>query len=67
MEKGIFKYLENDATILEGKPLENLAFEGQLMGYQHDGFWQCMDTLRDKQLLEELWNTNKAKWKVWKD
>ena len=67
MEQSIFKYLENDATILEGKPLENLALEGQLMGYQHDGFWQCMDTIRDKQLLEELWSSNKAKWKVWGD
>ncbi|BBH54061.1 glucose-1-phosphate cytidylyltransferase [Fluviispira sanaruensis] len=67
MEPSIFNYLENDLTVLEGKPLEKLASDGELMGYQHDGFWQCMDTIRDKNLLEELWASNTAKWKVWNE
>ena len=61
----IFDYLKNDKTVFEKEPLETLAKEGQLMAYKHDGFWQCMDTLRDKQLLEYLWENNKAPWKVW--
>ncbi len=63
----VFDYLHGDDTILEGDPLENLAKDGQLMGYKHDGFWQCMDTLRDKQLLEKLWDSGSAPWKVWSD
>lgn len=62
---GIFDYLDGDQTILERAPLERLAAEGQLMAYQHTGFWQPMDTLRDKNLLEELWNNKRAPWKVW--
>lgn len=62
----IFNYLENDATILEQSPLEKLAKAGQLMAYQHQGFWHCMDTVRDRDVLEKLWSTNKAPWKVWK-
>ena len=65
-EPKVFDYLQGDDTILEGKPLENLAKDGQLTAYKHDGFWQCMDTLRDKQLLENLWANAKAPWKVWK-
>lgn len=65
-EPKVFDYLHGDDAILEGKPLENLAKDGQLMAYKHDGFWQCMDTLRDKQLLENLWANDKAPWKVWK-
>ena len=61
----IFDYLENDNTVFENKPLENLTKDEQLMAYFHDGFWQCMDTMRDKQKLEELWNANKAPWKNW--
>jgi len=64
-EPKVFDYLQGDDTILEGKPLENLAKDGQLTAYKHDGFWQCMDTLRDKQLLENLWANAKAPWKVW--
>lgn len=60
--KGIFKYLNGDKTILEREPLESLAQDGQLMAYKHDGFWQCMDTLRDKTNLDNLWNEKKAKW-----
>ena len=57
--------LQDDTTIWEQQPLMNLAEKGELMAYQHEGFWQPMDTLRDKQYLEELWTTGKAPWKVW--
>ncbi|MDD5228094.1 MAG: glucose-1-phosphate cytidylyltransferase [Methylococcales bacterium] len=55
----------DDATSWEGEPLDNLVIDRQLMAYQHHGFWQPMDTLRDKNHLEELWNSNKAPWKIW--
>lgn len=64
-EPEVFKYLEGDKTILEATPLERLAKDGQLMGYHHTGFWHCMDTLRDKQVLEQMWNSKSAPWKVW--
>jgi glucose-1-phosphate cytidylyltransferase len=65
-EPGIFDYLKDgDATIFEREPLENLARDGQLYAYRHKGFWKCMDTLRDKVQLNQLWEANKAKWKVW--
>ena len=64
-EPEIFDYLENDSTILEREPLENLAKSGQLGYFKHDGFWQPMDTLRDKNHLENLWNDGKSPWKVW--
>lgn len=64
-EPGVLDYLGGDATILEETPLERLAAAGQLMAFRHDGFWQCMDTLRDKNHLEALWRDGKAKWKVW--
>ncbi|MDR3048963.1 MAG: glucose-1-phosphate cytidylyltransferase [Elusimicrobiota bacterium] len=60
----IFNYLKSDDTVFEKEPLENLAKEGQLMAYKHNGFWQCMDTQRDKALLEELWMGGNAPWKV---
>jgi len=63
----IFDYLDGDETILEREPLERVAFEGQLMAYRHDGFWQCMDTMRDKALLDGLLEKGAAPWKVWKD
>ena len=62
----IFQYLQNDTTILETEPLEKLAEEGHLMSYQHSGFWQCMDTVREKELLEKLWAGGQAPWKVWR-
>lgn len=65
-EPAIFDYLHGDDTVLEADPLERLAKDGQLMAYRHEGFWQCMDTLRDKNHLEELWG-NRAPWKVWRD
>jgi glucose-1-phosphate cytidylyltransferase len=64
-EPAVFDYLEGDGTILEAHTLERLAEEGQLAAYRHPDFWQCMDTLRDKQLLENLWTQGKAPWKTW--
>ena len=61
----VLQYLDGDETIWERAPLETLASEGQLAAFQHTGFWQPMDTLRDKALLEELWASGKAPWKVW--
>jgi glucose-1-phosphate cytidylyltransferase len=61
----VLDYIENDETIWERKPIERLAAEGQLNAYKHHGFWQSMDTLRDKILLEDLWATHKAPWKIW--
>lgn len=65
LESSVFDLLENDSTIWERKPLEVLAKTQQLGIYKHEGFWQPMDTLRDKQLLEELWASGKAPWKTW--
>ena len=61
-EPAVLDFIENDATILERAPLEELARQGQLMAYQHPGYWQSMDTLRDKQALEELWASGNAPW-----
>ncbi len=61
----VFKYIEDDKTVWEHEPLNSLADKGELMAFDHNGFWQPMDTLRDKNLLQELWDTNKAPWKVW--
>ena len=63
VEPEFFKFIENDGTILEKTPLEKVAQMGELMSYQHEGFWQCMDTNRDKELLEGLWEANNAPWK----
>jgi glucose-1-phosphate cytidylyltransferase len=65
MEPGIFDFIEGDQTHFEREPLESLARAGELMAYRHAGFWQCMDTLRDKVRLEEIWATGKAPWRVW--
>jgi glucose-1-phosphate cytidylyltransferase len=62
---GFFDYIEGDSTILEKAPLETVAKMGQLMAYKHEGFWQCMDTVREKMQLEELWASGNAPWKVW--
>lgn len=64
-EPGVFSYLDDDDTVLERRPLERLAEDGQLMAYQHTGFWQPMDTLRERQLLEALWEGGCAPWKTW--
>jgi glucose-1-phosphate cytidylyltransferase len=61
----VLSYLKDDTTVWEQEPLMRLADEGQLMAFEHDGFWQPMDTLRDRHLLEELWASDKAPWKKW--
>ena len=60
-----FDLIDNDSTIWEQEPLSNLAKKGELMAYEHTGFWQTMDTLRDKRYLEELWESDRAPWKQW--
>jgi glucose-1-phosphate cytidylyltransferase len=64
-EPAVFDYLHGDNTVLEADPLERLAEDGELMAYRHFGFWQCMDTLRDRSRLESLWESGEAPWKVW--
>jgi len=66
MEPNVFDYLEGDKTSLEREPLEQLAADDQLMAYRHPGYWQPMDTLREKNQLEELWTTGKAPWRLWR-
>ncbi len=66
LEPAVFEYIEGDETAWEREPMERLARDGQLMAYRHPGFWQCMDTLRDRRLLETLWESGEAPWKVWK-
>jgi len=65
LSPGVFDYLSDDTTIWEREPLQNLAAANEVMVYRHNGFWQPMDTLRDKTHLEELWQAGKAPWKVW--
>ncbi len=67
LEPQVIDYIDNDSTVFEKEPLERLAHEGQLNAYKHRGFWQCMDTLRDKNQLEQLLDEGKAPWKVWKE
>ena len=64
--KEFLEYVTDESDILEKSPLENLAKNGQLMSFKYEGFWHPMDTLRDKNLLNELWNNEKAPWKIWK-
>ncbi len=66
LDTKIFNYLKDDLTIFEQEPLIELAKNKELMAFKHDGFWQCMDTQRDKTLLEDLWNKGNAPWKTWK-
>jgi glucose-1-phosphate cytidylyltransferase len=61
----VLDYIEDDDSIWERVPIEKLARDGQLMGYRHYGFWSCMDTLKEKNYLEDLWNTGRASWKIW--
>ncbi|HVM41680.1 MAG TPA: glucose-1-phosphate cytidylyltransferase [Acidimicrobiia bacterium] len=65
LEPEAIDYIDGDETSFEREPLEHLAKDGQLAAYRHYGFWQCMDTLRDKRLLESLWSSGDAPWKVW--
>ncbi|MEM7127340.1 MAG: glucose-1-phosphate cytidylyltransferase [Chloroflexota bacterium] len=65
MEPGVYDYIEGDHTQWEHEPLEGLARDGQLMAYKHSSFWQCMDTLREKHILEQMWDSGNAPWKIW--
>ena len=65
LEPSVLDYIAGDATVWEREPLENLSNDGQLAAYRHHGFWQPMDTLRDKMVLEELWQSGKPPWRVW--
>jgi glucose-1-phosphate cytidylyltransferase len=65
LHRDSLNYIDGDETIWERDPVEKLASDGQLMGYRHYGFWSCMDTLKEKNILEELWNSGQAPWKVW--
>ena len=65
IEPKIFDYIDGDETVFEQRPLEQVASEGQLVAYKHEGFWKCMDTQRDKMQLEKLWSEGKAPWKIW--
>jgi glucose-1-phosphate cytidylyltransferase len=65
LEPEVFDYIDGDETQFEKEPLERLAADGQLMAYKHEGFWQCMDTRRDKHILETLWQSGEAPWKIW--
>ncbi len=67
MNPEIFDYIEGDKTVFEEVPLKTLVNKGQLNAYVHTGFWQCMDTLREKERLEKLWNSEKCPWKIWED
>jgi glucose-1-phosphate cytidylyltransferase len=67
LNKKIFKYIQENNSIWEREPLENLAKNKQLNAFKFEGFWHAMDTLRDKNYLEDLWNTKKAPWKIWDD
>ena len=64
-EPAVFDYLHGDDSVLEGDPLEHLAEDGELMAYHHYGFWQCMDTLRDRNRLQSLWESGEAPWRMW--
>lgn len=65
LEPGAFSYIKGDETYFEKEPLENLAMDGKLAAYRHEGFWKCMDTMRDKGMLDEMWNSGQALWKRW--
>ncbi|HWP50341.1 MAG TPA: glucose-1-phosphate cytidylyltransferase [Clostridia bacterium] len=65
LQPEVFDYIDDDSTTFERQPLERLSNEGQLSAYRYDGFWQCMDTLRDKEMLEKLWVSGQASWKKW--
>lgn len=65
LEPAVLDYIAGDETMFEHAPMERLAADGQLMAYKHDSFWQCMDTLREKQILQSLWDSGNPPWKTW--
>ena len=66
LEPEVLDYIDGDGVMFEQEPLERLVKDQELVAYRHNDFWQCMDTLRDVRLLESLWKTGKAPWKVWR-
>ena len=66
LDQKVLDYIEGDETIWERQPVEALAHDGQLVGYRHDGFWSCMDTLKEKNFLEDLWASGNPPWMIWK-
>jgi glucose-1-phosphate cytidylyltransferase len=66
LEPGVFEYIDGDEVMFEHAPLEGLARDGQLVAYKHESFWQCMDTMREKHLLQKLWDSGNAPWKLWR-
>lgn len=66
VNRGAMDYIEGDDSTWEHRPLERLARDGELMGYRHHGFWSCMDTVKEKNILEDLWKAGTAPWKIWK-
>jgi len=67
LEPGVGDYIDGDDVMFEHAPLQRLATDGELMAYRHESFWQCMDTLREKHILQKLWDTGQAPWKTWRD
>ena len=67
LNKKIFRFIKDDQTVFEKEPLEQAAAERELIAFKHDKFWRCMDTQRDKMILENLWESNSAPWKNWND
>ena len=65
LEPKIFDFIEGDSTVFEQEPLEKTAELGELVAYKHNGYWQCMDTKREMEKLEELWDSDQAPWKSW--
>ena len=65
LEPQVLDYITDDDVYFQTEPMERLAADGQLMAYRHDSFWQCMDTMRDRNMLESLWQSGHAPWKVW--
>jgi glucose-1-phosphate cytidylyltransferase len=65
LHRHVIDYIDDDATVWEREPVERLTRGGELMGYRHYGFWSCMDTLKEKNMLEEIWASGKAPWKIW--
>jgi glucose-1-phosphate cytidylyltransferase len=65
LEPGVFEYIDDEDTMWEREPLERLAKDGELMAYRHDSFWQCMDTVREKRILQDLWDSGDPPWRTW--
>ena len=65
LEPGVMDYIDGDATVWEHDPIEKLSHNGEMAAFRHYGFWQSMDSLRDKMVLEELWTNGKRPWKIW--